>query len=554
MKLRQSSSVIIALSAVALLMSSCGQRVVVKQKIGALTVKPVNLVETRKAWERIQEGTATPIERKAYNDAVDAVVLKIAGKSMPDSDDVEIKLRSFSQKINVELDPAKKGDLDLRNHDQLFVSDFTRIKKGLQGRTTTPGIGAPLALKVAPSDSDPFIAPEGLWRPATAILEFNGDPEVANLVIYDPLQRKDIEINGNTFNLESDFSVPLATGFAKRDRQLFHLPAMLHFEKFEKKLGLIRLTPFDPKKKPCILIHGLKSSPATWKNTLNQLLSDPVLREKYEFWNYGYPTGAPIPYSAMRLRQDIAKMREYRVQHGATDRDMIVVGHSMGGLLAKTLTQSSGDENWFRLFNKPANELDIPAEDRELLEDMLYFQPVEGVTRVVFISTPHRGSDMAQNPVGALTSTLIDVPQRLVRISASLSANSLRDLTPLGRIFAARPPTSIDTLRPDSPMLTLLDQMQLSPGVRYHSIIGINCAKDAPRQKWTDTLVPYTSASIEGVESEYIVPHCKHSAHTSDKGIAELQRILHLNIGQSAPPNVVRILNQKHVHPAGGDD
>ncbi len=37
----------------------------------------------------------------------------------------------------------------------------------------------------------------------------------------------------------------------------------------------------------------------------NALLSDPEIRDAYQFWFFTYPSGYPYPYSAALLRHDL---------------------------------------------------------------------------------------------------------------------------------------------------------------------------------------------------------------------------------------------------------
>jgi pimeloyl-ACP methyl ester carboxylesterase len=246
----------------------------------------------------------------------------------------------------------------------------------------------------------------------------------------------------------------------------------------------------------------------------------------------------------MRLRKDIEAMHEFRSARGASAEDIVVVGHSMGGLLAKSLIQSSGDENWNKIFTKPLEELNLSETNATLLRDMLYFEPVPSVKRVVFISTPHRGSQIAENPIGLLSSKLIDLPQQLVNMSTEIVNIGRKSLTPLGLEIAVSPPTSIDGLRPDSPILTLMQEMPLKADVVKNSIIAIDCKFDDPHKKWSDGVVPYLSATYPGTESEVIIPQTDHSVQQSDGGIAELERILSHHAGIPVPDGAYRILKE----------
>ncbi|NNE91977.1 MAG: alpha/beta hydrolase [Verrucomicrobiales bacterium] len=519
---------LLALLAV-LFMPSCAQRIIVKQKVGSVVGKSVDLDELRRTWSAVYAGKASDSQIAEYNDEVADLLVKLAGYRIPDPGQESVRLNSLRGSFDLLIDPDGKSDIDIRNYDQVYVSTFLRIKRGLKDHVVTEGLGASLALRSPPGEDDPFISPEGLWRPATAIVEFNGRNGSPKLIVYDPLKRDQVQCGGHRDGLRCDFTAPLATGVVGQTAQIINIPAMLNFEKFEDKLDLFRISPLDPDKTVCLLVHGLKSSPATWRDTANEMLADPVIREKYEFWTYGYPTGAPIPYSAMRLREDIRNMIAFRRANGAETNNMIVIGHSMGGLLAKTLTQSSGVENWNRLFKKSVNELDVTGDQRKLLRDMVYFEPVPAVKRVVFVSTPHRGSDFASNPLGKVASRLIEMPSNLVRLSDQIMMESSNALTPLGLKFAVQPPTSIDQLREDSVLLTLLDNVPLHPNVTYHSIIGRKNLRD-PIEECTDGVVSYWSAHIDEAVSEVVV-NSDHGAHQSEEGIAEITRILRLHAG-----------------------
>lgn len=79
------------------------------------------------------------------------------------------------------------------------------------------------------------------------------------------------------------------------------------------------------------------SGPATFANLTNRLLVDPVIRENYQFWFFGYPSGLAWTIPASRQRQALKElMQEYNPR--GTSREMnniVMVGHSMGGLITR---------------------------------------------------------------------------------------------------------------------------------------------------------------------------------------------------------------------------
>ena len=83
---------------------------------------------------------------------------------------------------------------------------------------------------------------------------------------------------------------------------------------------------------------------------INVLEADPEINKHFQFWTYGYSTGDPIPFTAHLFRRDLDEVRE-KLDPGekdpAFDR-MVLVSHSMGGLVAKMMAVNSGDHSGAR--------------------------------------------------------------------------------------------------------------------------------------------------------------------------------------------------------------
>jgi hypothetical protein len=75
---------------------------------------------------------------------------------------------------------------------------------------------------------------------------------------------------------------------------------------------------------------------------------------------------------------------------------MVLVGHSMGGLLSRMQAIDPGDKLWDAMLSKPPQELNVSDSVRQRLVSTLKFKPQPEVKRLVFITTPHRGSDCRQ--------------------------------------------------------------------------------------------------------------------------------------------------------------
>ena len=164
--------------------------------------------------------------------------------------------------------------------------------------------------------------------------------------------------------------------------------------------GLDLRRPYERGEIPVVMIHGLWGKPQLWGQMVAELDADPALRRRYQFWTFRYASRDAIPYSAHLLRQSLRRARLTFDPEGtdaAFDR-MVVVGHSLGGILAKMMVQESGSRLWQTVCERPIDQLAGPAEHCRLLEQAFCYKPVPEVRRVIFITTPHRGSPLAQTP------------------------------------------------------------------------------------------------------------------------------------------------------------
>ena len=62
-----------------------------------------------------------------------------------------------------------------------------------------------------------------------------------------------------------------------------------------------------------------------------------------------------------------------------------------------------------------------PRESKRLLEEALIFKHRPEIGRVIFMSTPHRGSDLASNWIGRIGSMLVKTPSKLLTIGHTIS-------------------------------------------------------------------------------------------------------------------------------------
>ncbi len=515
----------VATAAVLTLLPSCSLQVKVREEWNVISRQPIELGEASRTWESIRKGESPdPEGLEIYNEAVRRAVVQIGGNWASNKDRLSA-LSTSTGEVNLRVNSVNVQDLGFA--EEIVPAAVVRIRRGLRSESVVNGVGASLLVKQPRSEAEPMIPSSGLWYPVTAVLNLD-HPAAPVLELIDPTRQGKLTFQGREFPLSANYTAALARDFHDRQFEFDRIAGLLSFDKFADRIGLYRLSAFDAAKQPCLFVHGINSSPATWNETINRLYGDEEIRERYEFWNFGYPTGAPIPYMASRLRESILQMIEYRRSRGAEGAPITIVGHSMGGLLSKAVTISSGDAEWSQLFNVPISQLNVPEEDREVLRKMIYFEPIPQVKRVVFCATPHRGSRMAENPAARLVVDLIEVPSHLLKLSSDIISQSANALTPLGLEFARDRMTSIEQLSSKARTTSEFLNKPLNPAVTYHSIIGNNSAAHVPLGKSSDNIVAYSSAHLEGVASEAVIRKADHGVHRSDGGIEEILRILRL--------------------------
>jgi hypothetical protein len=199
---------------------------------------------------------------------------------------------------------------------------------------------------------------------------------------------------------------------------------------------------------------------------------------------------------------------------------MVVMGHSQGGLLTKLTAIDSGTRFWDNLSKAPLDQLTMEPETRELFRRSLFVTPLPFVKRVIFISTPHRGSYQAALRLGRLSSWLVSLPGDLTKRTLNVITQN-QDKMLVQKL--ERPPTSVDNMNPSHPFIKTLASIPVAEGVTAHSIIPV--LGDGPITSSGDGIVKYESAHIEGVESELVV-RFGHSVQGHPKAIEEIRRIL----------------------------
>jgi hypothetical protein len=488
-----------------------------------------------------------------YLDAADAVVRSLGVSSRNEtseearsiynaaSQEVTVLLRSSTELWNrTETIPSRDGIYRLRfaagSHKEGTWDpgyfDFFRTPKQVHEKVAHQEAriddwGGVLVGVYKPADPRKyFFSLSGLAVPVTAALDFTpsapagGRVRDATLTLYDPTRRETVRVASAQRPLAAEFGAPLAY---YPEPKLLGFMAMLRPAKYENRAGLFMLEPYDPDRVPVVLIHGLTSIPQMWVPTISAIESDPELRGRYQFWVFAYPTGDPIALSALKLRESLAQVYQLYPK----TKDMVLISHSMGGLLSQMQAVTTGRVLWDRVFQGDADRLYAKVRPDNVVKRALVFDANPRVHRIVFICVPHRGSDLATNWIGSFGVGLISLPGKLLSGAADVVSAPLEK-----DVGVKHMPTGINGLSPRSPLLRGLDTLAIH--APYHTIVGDRGRGDTPNS--SDGVVAYWSSHLTGAQSELIVPG-PHGSYALPQTVNELKRILRLNLTAASAPH-----------------
>jgi hypothetical protein len=481
-----------------------------------------------KAWADLKRNPADTQAKQLYNYSVARVVslFQSTGK-LPKAGTITAGTGSrayrltYTSDVKAFADPAQSHFVPA---DELAVSG-----KDFSDRVRRQGIGAPVLAEIKnplAREREKAVASDRLFYGMTALLEFQGSQ--VRLHMKDPLATETISIGDHRYPLAADFSVASAAMLAINRPQRLGFIRMIRPAKYAYTARLVVLQPYDPNKIPVLMIHGLQDTPATWAPLLNKLRADAEINRRYQFWIYSYPSGYPFPYSAMLLREELDRIEKLYPHH----KKIVLIGHSMGGLVSRLMVTDAKMTFWTEFFGKPPEQIPMDPADKRLFVRALIFEHRPDVGEVIFISTPHRGSGFASNWIGRIGIALVKLPMNMVKMGTSvsqylISPDTAGQKSSAQRVKKLRFPTSIDTLSPQNRFVRTLNKLPISDRIPYYSIMGDRGRGDTPNS--SDGVVPYWSSHLDRAQSERIVPS-GHPAHQNKQGMEEVDRILKVSV------------------------
>lgn len=517
----------------------------------------------RSPGDRAFENRQTQV-RDYYNYATQQVVTSLFARSRTaDSQDGD-STRVGPWQVRADLSAYRLPGGS--NEPQAVIAASTLRFDGLRSSYRRDGFGAELVAEVSPeavgdpaglalqehADGPPRSRSgqpsfsEMPYAPATLLLKFQGaslaevlQTQAVTMVPYDPYRQSEVVLHGQRVPLAGNFTAAYGLWLAQSGFAAQSLRSMLGRARGIERAHLYLMQPYDPDRRILLMLHGLASSPEAWVNVANEIMGDEALRQHYQIWQVYYPTNAPIAFNRAEIQDLVERtLRHFDPQGSAmASRDMVLIGHSMGGVIGRLLVSSSGDAIWQSLLAEhlPRLQGERGERVRRKLEPMLHFEPLPQVDRAIFIAAPHRGTPRAEGGLGRFVGRLVRLPATLLeRFGDALQELSGGQDEDGGNGSKFLPPTGIDNLRDTDPFVRAAADLPISPRVRYHTIVG-HYDPSVPLAESDDGLVPYRSAHLDGAESEKAVVSW-HSVQETPQAILEIRRILHEQMRSDAGP------------------
>jgi pimeloyl-ACP methyl ester carboxylesterase len=416
--------------------------------------------------------------------------------------------------------------LPLRIHDFPWLpSDFTdwrvvgmHANRDVTTNKTTEGVGVPIVVirercHAALNTTCAFIRDQATF-PATVVLSADG----TTLDFHNPLLTSHLELDGFKQPLASDLTADIA--YQLQFHEDSRLEGFFQPDKNERAGELYFMEPYQAEKIPIVMVHGLLSSPAAWSDIYNELRSDPNVRKRYQFWAFRYSTGAPFVKSAHELRD---KLNQVMACYSTMDQEQnlnrtLLLGHSMGGLVSKVLVSESRDKIWNTIAHVPFENIAADEATKQQLAQRVFFSPHPMISRVVYIATPHNGSEIAGRLLGRIASASVRQADNSYEEIIRNNPGAFKEVVSRGL------PTSIDLLDPEQPFLDVLACLPRSRCVVTNTILGDSCCTLKLEQ--SDGVVNVKSAQQKTSESELRIRATHNGLLRHKETFAEIKRIL----------------------------
>jgi len=494
---------------------------------------PLSSVDTAaRAWIQLGDGASEKVVLGRYRQAMIGVLGELRDRSGPDQWPAVMRLDN-GWTIRVDQGQGTHQVWTPRLFDELLVPEKAH-PTDVAG-AVRPGLGLTLdglRLDKKEDAQSRFVYQNKQHLPVTAVLEFPGDSALkkqATLRLYDPREVQTVKVGTQRVMLAADFATPVHQVLDRKSFVRKALGGLLRPGRFYDDEGLFIQEPYRADKVPVIFVHGLMSDPHIWQNAVVALMSDPEIGKRVQCWCFIYPSGLPVPLSASRLRASLAEA-EKAFDPDNNDSGLsrsVLVGHSMGGLVSRMQVIDSGDAFWKTWFTKPPEQVPLDGATSRAMRSSLLFKANPKVKRVVFIATPHRGSEIADGWIGRLGSSLIKAPMQVMQMVTSIATLDLEVINPARLSMNRLGADSINGLSTKHPVLEAIATRPLK--APCHSIIAV--VRNKPKLEDTsDGVVPYRSSHLDQAKSEVTV-HSGHGCVEKPQTVQALKDLIREHLG-----------------------
>ncbi|WP_449466058.1 esterase/lipase family protein [Stenotrophomonas humi] len=368
---------------------------------------------------------------------------------------------------------------------------------------------------------------------ATVLLHFSGETleEVLatrdiRLESYSPENTSTVMLRGQDVPLAANFTAAYGVWLAQSGFASESLRTLFGRGEGIREPHIYLMQPYDPDRRIIFMLHGLASSPEAWVNLANEIMGDPEMRRHYQVWSVYYPTNAPIALNRYTVSNAFNGTLKHFDPNGTAraTHDMVFIGHSMGGVIARLMLSSSGEVLWNDALTRFKLEGERLKRVETRLGPLLHFTPQPNVERAIFIASPHKGTDAAGNRLGRMIGKLVRLPLTILGKFGDVFMMLQNPDDAGNKPKEPRITTSIDNLKASDPFIEKSATLPLAPGLKYHSIIAQRKA-DVPTAESDDGLVPYWSSHLDGALSEKVITS-GHSVQETPEAVLEVRRIL----------------------------
>ncbi|WP_127024432.1 esterase/lipase family protein [Rheinheimera mangrovi] len=426
----------------------------------------------------------------------------------------------------------------------VLASDFQAIKSHHQKiKGTGLGVSLVAARENTGTGWDKNYPPEGIFRSVTVSLKelkFNKDLQI-QLTLQGHLMQEATELRFTSASYPLLYDAASSYLWLIQQAKLadLELPGLFNAELADNKLGIYSVTPLQKNKQPLLMIHGLNSSPLIWYELTMAVLQDEELKQRYQIWHAFYPSGPPPFYNSMRLRKKLDELHSMLNAKGDSEvlDQMLVVGHSMGGIISKTLVQNTDFVLWDLSFTERPEQLGYAQQEMEKVKDIFIFNTRPYIDKVVFMDTPHGGSESSESILAKIASWFINLPKNFTLLMSNFILKLGPDKITLPMreyLNGGGGPHSVQVLSPRHPLLQGLNRLTYQRPV--YSIVGsdgpLSCQDERSCSQISDGVVPFFSAHQNKAVQEIIVSS-RHNSYQSPQALEFLLQVLRQPAGEA---------------------